>query len=134
MSPFKVAQLLGVMIIAASADASAQTVTAFKSGEQTTGMTKQCYYNALGSTHSITINSTQLCPLSIQVQSPPRRQRADSTLPPPRPRTVTAFKTGERTTGMTKQCFYDALGSEYTRTIGSTELCPLSIQVRTPGS
>ena len=31
--------------------------------------------------------------------------------------TVTAFKTGERTTGMTKQCFYDALGNAYTRTI-----------------
>jgi len=31
-------------------------------------------------------------------------------------RTVTAFKTGERTTGMTKQCFYDALGNGYTRT------------------
>ena len=44
--------------------------------------------------------------------------------------TVTAFKTGERTTGMTKQCFYDALGSAYTRTIGAVELCPLSIQVR----
>ena len=42
----------------------------------------------------------------------------------------TAFKTGERTTGMTKQCFYDALGSAYTRTIGAVELCPLSIQVR----
>ena len=45
-------------------------------------------------------------------------------------RTVTAFKTGERTTGMTKQCFYDALGNGYTRTIGAVELCPLSIQVR----
>ena len=42
----------------------------------------------------------------------------------------TAFKTGERTTGMTKQCFYDALGSAYTRTVGSVELCPLTIQVR----
>ena len=46
--------------------------------------------------------------------------------------TVTAFNTGEETTGMTKQCFYDALGSAYTRTISSIELCPLSIQVRNP--
>src|SRR5207247_9866400 len=44
--------------------------------------------------------------------------------------TVTAFKTGEQTTGMTKQCFYDALGNQYTRTYGSVELCPLSIRVR----
>jgi hypothetical protein len=30
---------------------------------------------------------------------------------------TTAFKTGEQTTGMTKQCFYDALGSTYTTTL-----------------
>ena len=41
----------------------------------------------------------------------------------------TAFLVGERTTGMTKQCYYDYLGSEYVRTIKSTQLCPLSIQV-----
>jgi len=44
--------------------------------------------------------------------------------------TVTAFKTGEVTTGMTKQCFYDYLGNAYTRTVQAIELCPLSLQVR----
>jgi predicted ABC-type sugar transport system permease subunit len=44
--------------------------------------------------------------------------------------TGTAFKTGERTTGMTKQCFYDYIGNGYTRTVRSVELCPLTIQVR----
>ena len=33
---------------------------------------------------------------------------------------------------MTKQCFYDALGSAYARTISSIALCPLSIKVRNP--
>lgn len=42
----------------------------------------------------------------------------------------TAYLTGEKVTGMTKQCFYDYLGSEYTRTIRAHELCPLSIRVR----
>jgi len=41
----------------------------------------------------------------------------------------TAFLKYERVTGMTKQCVYDYLGNEYTRTIRSTELCPLSIRV-----
>lgn len=41
----------------------------------------------------------------------------------------TAFLKYERITGMTKQCVYDYLGNEYTRTIRSSELCPLSIQV-----
>ena len=43
--------------------------------------------------------------------------------------TITADKTGERTTGQTKQCYYDGLGSEYTRTVASIALCPLSITV-----
>ena len=51
---------------------------------------------------------------------------AGTTLPA---QTITAYKTGERTTGQTKQCYYDGLGSEYTRTVSSVELCPLSIQV-----
>ena len=43
--------------------------------------------------------------------------------------TVTGFKTGEYTAGMMKECFYDALGSSYTRMIRAVELCRLSIQV-----
>lgn len=41
----------------------------------------------------------------------------------------TAYFKYERTTGMTKQCVYEYLGNEYTKTIRATELCPLSIQV-----
>src|SRR4051812_46658991 len=38
----------------------------------------------------------------------------------------------EATTGMTKQCFYDYLGSAYTKTVNSYELCPLSLSIGTP--
>jgi len=41
---------------------------------------------------------------------------------------VTCFKTGERTSGMNKICFYDCLGSEVAITISNIALCPLSIQ------
>lgn len=41
----------------------------------------------------------------------------------------TAYLKYERVTGMTKQCVYDYLGNEYTKTIRATELCPLSIRV-----
>jgi hypothetical protein len=41
----------------------------------------------------------------------------------------TAFYTGERTTGMTKQCYYDYLGNQYTITLDSYKLCPLNITV-----
>jgi hypothetical protein len=131
MSTGIVALMLVVLSVAAADTAAAQTVTAFKTGEVTTGMTKQCFYNALGSAHTLTISSTQLCPLTIQVPATPTQNPStDSTPRPPRPSTVTAFKTGEVTTGMTKQCFYDALGNSYTRTISSVALCPLTIQVR----
>ena len=41
----------------------------------------------------------------------------------------TAFFQYERSTGMTKQCVYDYLGSSYTITIQSHQLCPLTINV-----
>ncbi|MBO9099650.1 MULTISPECIES: hypothetical protein [unclassified Rhizobium] len=37
----------------------------FKTGEQTSGMKKICYYDCLGSTTAITIGAVELCPLSI---------------------------------------------------------------------
>ena len=45
------------------------------------------------------------------------------------PGTVTAFYVRETTTGMTKQCVYNALGSTYVRTMSAVTLCPLSIVV-----
>ena len=41
----------------------------------------------------------------------------------------TAFLKYEYTTGMTKQCVYDYLGSQVIRTQPATSLCPVSIQV-----
>jgi hypothetical protein len=41
----------------------------------------------------------------------------------------TAFFLYERITGLTKQCVYDHLGSEYTITLQAYQLCPITIQV-----
>jgi hypothetical protein len=41
-------------------------VMCFKSGEQSSGMNKICYYDCLGSPAAITIGATQLCPLTIK--------------------------------------------------------------------
>lgn len=40
-----------------------------------------------------------------------------------------AYKTGERTTGQTKQCYYEFAGNQYTITVKAHQLCPLSIDV-----
>ena len=37
----------------------------FKSGEETSGMNKICYYRCTTGTKAITISSTSLCPLSL---------------------------------------------------------------------
>ncbi len=115
---------LGSLLV--SVPTNAQTVTAFKAGEYQTGMTKQCFYNALGSTHTLTVSSVSLCPLSVQVPAAPSYNSSGAT---PQRQGTTAFKSGEQTTGMTKQCFYNALGNTYTRTVSSISLCPLSITV-----
>lgn len=105
---------------------AAQSLTAFKTGERATGMTKQCFYNGLGSTYTRTVSAVELCPLSIQVQN----QQSYNTNPQPQARQgMAAFKLGEQTTGMTKQCYYNGLGQTYVRTISSVALCPLSINV-----
>lgn len=104
-----------------------QTITAYKTGERTTGQTKQCYYDGLGSEYTRTVSSISLCPLSIQVTT---RNPSPAPTPTPAPRsTITAYKTGEETTGGTKQCYYEGLGSRYTKTVQSYQLCPLSITV-----
>ena len=41
----------------------------------------------------------------------------------------TAFLKYEYTTGMTKQCVYDYLGSQIIRTQSAVSLCPISITV-----
>jgi len=121
--------VLAVLTCASTSAVAAQTLTAFKTGEVTTGMTKQCVYDALGNVYTRTMASIAICPLNIKVRPPYASASVSPTVERPDPRTVTAFKTGEQTTGMTKQCFYNALGSAYTQSIGAAEICPLNIQV-----
>ena len=120
---------LGLVAIASTATAAAQTQTALKIGELTTGQTKQCIYQALGNEYTTTINVGEICPPRITV-SLPATATPSMPLPPltaPEPTTVTAFKTGESTMGETKQCYYEALGNVFTQTVRSNEACPPSI-------
>jgi hypothetical protein len=130
MSRGKMALAPVLLALALAAPSEAQTTTAFRTGEQVTGMSKQCYYTALGSEYTRTVRSTELCPLSIQVYAGARAPTAPPAPPASHAGYITAYRTGERTTGMTKQCFYDGLGNVYTRTVSSVELCPLSIRVQ----
>jgi len=57
--------LITVLLLTISMTASAGT--AFFQYERETGMTKQCVYDYLGSSYTITIQSYRMCPLTIQV-------------------------------------------------------------------
>lgn len=119
-----VALCSGVLLSLNASQARAQAI-GFKTGEVQTGMTKQCIYNALGSQYTLTIPSVQLCPLNVQVPSSPSYE----TPTPHVGRGGVGFKSGEQVTGMTKQCFYNYLGSTISRTVASVSICPLTIPV-----
>lgn len=129
MSPLRISLVSLALGFIPFGIASGQTITAYKTGEQVTGMTKQCYYNGLGNQYTQTIQAIQLCPLSIKVQQRPSRP-TPQTPQTPQPAVITAYKTGERVTGMTKQCFYNGLGNEYVKTIQAVQICPLTVKVK----
>lgn len=110
----------------------AQSATAYKTGERRTDSTKQCFYSQAGREYTKTVESYQLCPLTIEVRSDGPSSPPRSPAPPSVPSYITAFKSGEERTGQTKQCFYSGLGKRYTRTVESHHLCPLSIEVPQP--
>ena len=123
----KNSSLISVLILMLFLSLDAVAGLAFKTGENSSGMTKTCFYNYLGSAYTKTVSSIELCPLSIEVGSP--SGGFGSAFETTTPSGGTAFKTGENTTGMTKICFYNYLGSTYTKTVSSIQLCPLSITV-----
>ncbi len=67
-SPFVLILVVLAMLLLFIGQVRAATYTAYKTGERTTGMTKQCYYNALGNQYTITIKAIELCPLTIEVE------------------------------------------------------------------
>lgn len=56
-----------IIVVTALVAIPAFAITAFYRGESVSGMSKICYYDALGDRVAITIGSTQLCPLTIEV-------------------------------------------------------------------
>jgi len=120
-----------IMVIASTTAVTAQTQTALKVGERVTGRTKQCVYQALGNEYFRTVDLGQVCPPRISVFVAPIQTDTapNPVFTAPVQTVATALKTGETTTGETKQCFYAALGQTFTRQMVSTAACPDSITV-----
>lgn len=59
-------KLIFAILLLTAFDVNAGTAF-FQYEVQTGGMTKQCVYNYLGSTYTLTVKSISICPLTIQV-------------------------------------------------------------------
>lgn len=59
--------LLAALVCPASAQPKKTRLaaTCFNTGESSSGMTKICYYDCLGSPAAITVSAVSLCPLTI---------------------------------------------------------------------
>ena len=118
--------VLGVVSVlffgAMPADAGA--VIGFLEGEREQGLSKICYYDVLGETHTLNVSSVSLCPLSqdfdIMPAIPASRGYQSGA--------KTGFLQGEREQGLSKICYYDVLGETYALTISSVSLCPINHQ------
>jgi hypothetical protein len=55
-------------------------------------------------------------------------QEFNTTIPKQRVAEMLCLKTGEKTSGLNKICFYNCAGSEAAITVSLAELCPLSIK------
>ena len=57
--------LITISIVTLSIN-SVYATTGFLSGEQTSGMNKICYYDVLGSTHTLNVASYEICPVTAE--------------------------------------------------------------------
>ena len=112
------ARIAAVLCVAVPSLVAGQS--AYQTGEVRRGATTDCFYAYAGKEYTRTVESYQLCPLRIDVT--PRRET-----PPPG---ISALYTGQRVTGLTRQCFYVYAGRTYTRTVERAQLCPLRLPIR----
>jgi len=110
----------GLLLAAVSADAVA--ATGFLKGERNEGLSKICFYDVLGETHTINVSSVRLCPqtqnFDIMPKVPAQSDYGSGG--------KTGFLKGDHEQGLSKMCYYDVLGESYALTISAVKLCPLS--------
>jgi len=110
------------IVLLSLAPDTASAATGFLKGEREQGLSKICFYDVLGETHTINVSSVSLCPLSqnfdVMPKAPAQREYGSGG--------KTGFLKGEREQGLSKICFYDVLGETYALNVSSVSLCPLN--------
>ena len=59
-------KLMVILVLILSTSLSLHATTGFLIGEKMSGMNKICFYNVLGSTYTLNVQSYELCPLSYE--------------------------------------------------------------------
>ncbi len=112
--------IAAVAALAAFVATSAAAETCMKTGEQSGAMGTVCYYRCSFGETTENIGPAKLCPLTSQASATAISRTV------PSQRAGTCMKSGERTTGMSKQCIYDCAGTTKVETVGAAQLCPLT--------
>lgn len=91
-----------------------------KSGEESGGLGKVCYYRCSFGETTVNVGPAQLCPITTQASAsrPTGQDRGHLG--------VACMQRGERISGMSKQCSYDCAGSPRVVTVGAAQLCPIN--------
>lgn len=116
---------LGICLVATAClllPLKAQAAVGFLQGERTEGMSKICFYDVLGETHTLNVSAVTLCPLSQNFDIMPDVPAERGYYSGGR----TGYLQGERTQGLSKNCYYDVLGETHALTISSVKLCPIT--------
>ena len=115
-------RLLLVAALSALPFAQSHSATGLFKSERTSGQTKICVYEVLGSPYTINVEAVQICPLTIDVPNP-------APSPPVGARqSQTGLLIRERVSGRDKICYYAVPGFARTLTVSSVSLCPVSYQ------
>src|SRR5262245_53167772 len=115
-------RLLLVAALAALPIAEPHAATGIFKNERTSGQSKTCVYEVLGSPYTINVEAAQICPLTIEVPNP-------APVPPVGTRqSQTGLLIRESVNGASKTCYYAVLGVTKTMTVSSASLCPKSAQ------
>jgi hypothetical protein len=96
----------------------------YSSGSSNSPFTKVCNYTCVGSAYSITVGSTDICPLSPPCDPSAGAASKSNTSSG----STTCYKKNEYTKGMNKVCGYNCLGQPHVITIGAANICPISVK------
>lgn len=78
------------------------------------GLTKVCYVTTSQGIQSVTVNATQVCPVSVQSMGQPLRFSGNG------------FLVGESVSGLIKICLYNGAAGQSSINVSSSSVCPLS--------